>query len=331
MSTPPLYTNSLLFARLPNLSTPHFLSTLISDAAASTKERLLIILFSPLFKNGAISHTESWDAVQCILTFVYVQATKIAQDADRVLMDVDVLLKASDEEIGEDVLAEMEAVYLVQGDLITAHLPPSLGSLPHIYLPRDPFSHPGSPVVSNGTDNATHNHKSYPPTYPVVALGGTFDHLHAGHKILLSMGAWIASEKLIAGVTDDALLGSKSNKDLLQPLPVRISRILQFLRLFNPHIHYDVVPINDVYGPTGWDPNVQGLVVSKETLGGAAAIAKHREAHSLPALQTFVIDVISSSDAKLEHDDIEMLKQTKMSSTFIREWIAAKKRSEGNQ
>lgn len=35
----------------------------------------------------------------------------------------------------------------------------------------------------------------------VVALGGTFDHLHAGHKILLSMAAWIASEKIIVGVT----------------------------------------------------------------------------------------------------------------------------------
>ena len=42
---------------------------------------------------------------------------------------------------------------------------------------------------------------SLPPLYPVVALGGTFDHLHAGHKILLSMGAWIAKEKLIIGVT----------------------------------------------------------------------------------------------------------------------------------
>lgn len=43
-----------------------------------------------------------------------------------------------------------------------------------------------------------------PPFYPVVALGGTFDHLHAGHKILLSMGAWITSEKLIVGVTGAA-------------------------------------------------------------------------------------------------------------------------------
>ena len=37
--------------------------------------------------------------------------------------------------------------------------------------------------------------------FPVVALGGTFDHLHAGHKILLSMAASLASRKLIVGVT----------------------------------------------------------------------------------------------------------------------------------
>lgn len=40
-----------------------------------------------------------------------------------------------------------------------------------------------------------------PSQYPVVVVGGTFDHLHAGHKILLSMAAWIASKKIIVGVT----------------------------------------------------------------------------------------------------------------------------------
>lgn len=39
------------------------------------------------------------------------------------------------------------------------------------------------------------------PSFLVVSLGGTFDHLHAGHKILLSMGAWIAQNKVIVGVT----------------------------------------------------------------------------------------------------------------------------------
>lgn len=37
--------------------------------------------------------------------------------------------------------------------------------------------------------------------YNVAVIGGTFDHLHAGHKVLLSMAAWIAEEKLIVGVT----------------------------------------------------------------------------------------------------------------------------------
>ena len=43
------------------------------------------------------------------------------------------------------------------------------------------------------------------PSLPVAALGGTFDHLHAGHKILLSMAAWISQRKVIVGVTGSVL------------------------------------------------------------------------------------------------------------------------------
>lgn len=38
-------------------------------------------------------------------------------------------------------------------------------------------------------------------TYDVVALGGTFDHLHVGHKVLLTMGIFLAAKKLIIGVS----------------------------------------------------------------------------------------------------------------------------------
>lgn len=34
-----------------------------------------------------------------------------------------------------------------------------------------------------------------------VAVGGTFDHMHAGHKILLTMTALLASKKLYCGIT----------------------------------------------------------------------------------------------------------------------------------
>lgn len=77
-------------------------------------------------------------------------------------------------------------------DILPSLLPNALLALPQTYCPR--LNTPGGGTTSlQPTDG--------PPAYPVVALGGTFDHLHAGHKILLSMGAWIASEKLIVGVT----------------------------------------------------------------------------------------------------------------------------------
>ena len=54
----------------------------------------------------------------------------------------------------------------------------------------------------SGADHHHHHHDPHMKSlYPVVALGGTFDHLHSGHKILLTMAASITSRELIVGVT----------------------------------------------------------------------------------------------------------------------------------
>jgi hypothetical protein len=37
--------------------------------------------------------------------------------------------------------------------------------------------------------------------FGTTALGGTFDHLHSGHKILLTMAAWITRDRVIVGIT----------------------------------------------------------------------------------------------------------------------------------
>lgn len=52
-------------------------------------------------------------------------------------------------------------------------------------------------------------------------------------------------------------------------MAVRIEKTRSFLQLFRPDLEYELVAIRDVYGPTGWDPNIQALVVSVETLPGA--------------------------------------------------------------
>lgn len=53
-------------------------------------------------------------------------------------------------------------------------------------------------------------------------------------------------------------------------------------------------------------------------------VDKCREEKGLPPLKTFVIDVISHSSSRLEAEDVEALKQAKMSSTYIRQWIVSR-------
>lgn len=63
-----------------------------------------------------------------------------------------------------------------------------------------------------GTDNSKDNLQSPTSEYEIfktVALGGTFDRLHNGHKVLLSEGALRATEKLIVGVSDVNMLKSE--------------------------------------------------------------------------------------------------------------------------
>jgi pantetheine-phosphate adenylyltransferase len=224
-------------------------------------------------------------------------------------MDVEVLLKGVETGLSDHLAAGIEMCYRVEGDTLPVNIPPAISLLRTVYIP---------PPARNASESVQGSRSRL---YPVVALGGTFDHLHAGHKILLSMGAWTASRKLIVGVTDDALLVSKAYCEVLEPIQVRMDRVRTFLLRFKPSLEYDIVPISDVYGPTGWDANIQALVVSTETLPGAASIASRRESLGLPPLETFVIDVISPTSSELDPKDIELLKKAKMSSTFIRKWI----------
>jgi hypothetical protein len=51
--------------------------------------------------------------------------------------------------------------------------------------------------------------------FNTLALGGTFDHLHSGHKILLTIAAWLTTHRLIVGITGQSLI---SNLFIIQEL-----------------------------------------------------------------------------------------------------------------
>jgi pantetheine-phosphate adenylyltransferase len=211
----------LLIAHLSgDLTQNAHLSPAIRVAAAHSRVRLCVILVSKQFDGSipppgartepAISHAGRWDDVQRLLTFTYVQATAIAHEKGRVLLEVDVLLRGTDAPMLED-LGSFDVLFRIQGGEFMRIYPififlckPVTDVLP-IELPTR-FEYLTSVAISASEETSTTTpdpiiNNEVPSLYPVAALGGTFDHLHAGHKILLAMAAWIARDKLIIGLT----------------------------------------------------------------------------------------------------------------------------------
>lgn len=96
----------------------------------------------------------------------------------------------------------------------------------------------------------------------------------------------------------------------------------KFLTLIARNLELELVPIQDVYGPTAYDPEISGLVISEETRAGAQSIADLRKEKGLQALDVFLIDVIGDAGGKV---GVEKMAEEKMSSTKIRERLVRKR------
>lgn len=93
--------------------------------------------------------------------------------------------------------------------------------------------------------------------YEHVVIGGTFDQLHSGHKMLISAALLRCKKSLTIGVTDGAMIQSKKLWELIEPCQKRIEKLKEFLMDIEPRIDYSVVPITDPYGPTAYVPNLE--------------------------------------------------------------------------
>ncbi|KAM3965113.1 bifunctional Phosphopantetheine adenylyltransferase - Dephospho-CoA kinase [Aphomia sociella] len=150
-------------------------------------------------------------------------------------------------------------------------------------------------------------------TYEYVALGGTFDRLHNGHKILLSQAALRSTKHVTVGVTDVNMIQSKKLWELIEPVEDRIKAVRNFLTDINPDLEYNVVPIQDLYGPTKDDPRYQLIVVSEETVRGADKINEKRLENGLQPLDKYVVTLAQDSHPQRSQEE-----EDKVSSSNIR-------------
>jgi pantetheine-phosphate adenylyltransferase len=160
--------------------------------------------------------------------------------------------------------------------------------------------------------SAPQSPKSKAETYRIIAVGGTFDRLHYGHKVLLSIAAWLASEQLICGVADGRPLEGKTLGDLILPVSVRIASVVAFLQKIKKGIKHQVIPITDNFGPTIDDPKIEAIVCSRETIKGCEWINCQRALSHFNPLAIFPIDLLSNNSPN------ELNLSTKISSSFLR-------------
>ncbi|PIA16780.1 Nucleotidylyl transferase [Coemansia reversa NRRL 1564] len=171
------------------------------------------------------------------------------------------------------------------------------------------------------------------PSYSHVAVGGTFDHLHVGHKILLTATALAATKRVVCGISADALLVNKKYKELLEPYRMRELNVLLFLRKIRKDLIVELAPLYDPYGPTASDASIEALVVSQETLQSANALNVRRRENDMPPMHLMSIDLLATTrtiDNSISQDNLASvsLENTplKISSTAIRAALAQKQK-----
>ncbi|RWS29212.1 bifunctional coenzyme A synthase-like protein [Leptotrombidium deliense] len=160
-------------------------------------------------------------------------------------------------------------------------------------------------------ENNKHNETaSLPPSdtqiFNNVCLGGTFDDLHNGHKVLLNEALLRCNNSFTVGVTDESMIKKKSLWELIAPVEQRINDLRDYLQDIDCSLKLTIVPISDPFGPAIEDENLDCLIVSEETVPGGKKINEIRQNKNMSSVHLFIVNLVKDKhhQSSLEEDKI---------------------------
>jgi pantetheine-phosphate adenylyltransferase len=137
-----------------------------------------------------------------------------------------------------------------------------------------------------------------------VGMGGTFDHLHEGHKYLISTALSI-SKKVVIGLTSESLLEKKKFYSKMQSYNERKNAIISFISKMADVSRVEIVKLEDQYGPPIHEEDYEGIIVSQETYQNALNINNMRESRGFKPMIIIVIPILKdSNDEKISSTSI---------------------------
>lgn len=126
-------------------------------------------------------------------------------------------------------------------------------------------------------------------------MGGTFDIIHSGHKALLHRALEVGDIVLI-GLTTDARASKNRNKTLINPYNIRLVNLQNLLKSMKSLDKFQIVPLENDWGPSVIDEDFEAIIVSDETKYTAQKINKIRSADGKTELEIVVVPMIRAQD-----------------------------------
>ena len=132
--------------------------------------------------------------------------------------------------------------------------------------------------------------------FDLVAMGGTFDIIHAGHVALLTKSFSISS-KVIIGLSSDQL-ATKRGKNLINDYPKRLSSLKDVIEQNFPNSSYEISELENDFGPAVIEGSVKALVVSEETNSKGLRLNELRADRNLPPVEIVIVPMVLAKDGK---------------------------------
>ena len=127
-----------------------------------------------------------------------------------------------------------------------------------------------------------------------TCVGGSFDILHLGHMELLGRAAEASNDQiLLVGITSDEFASSGRVRKV-RPFNERVKSVCLYLESLG--CRFEIVELNDPYGPAASDAGLDTIVVSSDTRNNAVRINCSRKENGLAPLKIIVIDMVCGDD-----------------------------------